>query len=639
MNEIARLGQPFALVLDDAHVVTNSQIHEDLVFLVDYLPPQMRLVVSSRADPPWPLARLRAGSDLSELRAGSLRFTREETAAFLRAAELHLTAEDVARLEQRTEGWIAGLKMAAFSMRGRQDVSGFIRTLSGTHRFILDYLVEEVLDLQPDSVWTFLLKSSILERMTASLCDAVTERTDGRAILARLEQDNLFLVPLDDERCWYRYHHLFADLLRSRLQQAHPDKVTALHRRASRWYEQEGLVAEAISHAVEAGDPEWLANLVEENALTMMGHGQLSTVVGWLDAVPEGMVRSRPWLSVARAWALLYTGQMNAVAPVLHKARQSAQHLEDRSRRAHVEGHIAAIQAEAAYVRGEMQSTKALSRKALASLPADDRAARSFAAAHLAYALYWDGDLAAADEALADAHRLARAAGETYVAVTILCDRATVQLDRGQLRQVKGTIERALRFSDEYSGRGGQQPPSSGHAHTYMARVLYEWNDLARALWHARAGNELCRLWQQPETLATSNYTLARVLLASGDLGGALDLMAEAGRLATDLSPWIVERIASWEARIRLAGGDLAAADRWRRESGLRSDDEPALRRRFLYRTLARVLVTLGREQSDGPFLDQASGLLSRLSEAAQAAGATGSEIEFLILRALALQA
>jgi LuxR family maltose regulon positive regulatory protein len=640
INEIAGIPDPLTLVLDDLHTITAVPIHDALVFLVDHPPPQMHLVLCSRADPPWPLAGRRARGELTELRARDLRFTVEEAAAFLNGVHrLELSTEDVAALDARTEGWIAGLQMATLSMREHRDRPAFIASLGGTHRFILDYLVEEVLGRQSDDVQDFLLRTSILERMTAPLCDALTDRGDSQAILVRLEQANLFLRPLDDERRWYRYHHLFVDLLRSRLQQAHPDLAPMLHGRAGQWYEQHGLITEAVRHALAAGDMERVARLVEEHALAMMGHGELATVTRWLDMLPDERVRARPWLSVARAWALLYLGQLATVEPLLRDAENAARRLEGEGRARHIEGHIAAIRAEAAYVWGDISRTAEHSREALARLPMGDSMARGFAAAHLAYASYRSGDLAAAEQALADAYAIARTTGDNHVAVMVLCDLATVQMDRGQLDRVVATIERALHLADHDAGRRGQRPPSSGHAYTYMARVLLERNDLAGALQYAQEGNRLCRLWGQPETLTGSYYSLARVLQASGKTKEAVRTIEQARRLAGDLPAWIAARVLAQEAHVRLAAGDLHAADRWRRESGLSAEDLPGFQQRFLYRTLARVLIALGKAQSDVLLLDKAAGLLSRLLEVAEPTGAMGYAIEVLALQAMALQA
>jgi LuxR family maltose regulon positive regulatory protein len=640
INEITTISEPFALVLDDYHVITSQAIREGLAFLLDHMPPQMHLCIVGRADPSLPMARLRARGQMTELRVTDLRFTADEAVAFLNGcAGLDLSDAQVAALDAHTEGWIAGLQMAALSLRGRKDVPEFIRAFAGTHRFVLDYLVEEVLEQQSPGIQEFLLRTSVLERLTAPLCDAVTDGSDSQSILMQLERDNLFLVPLDGKRRWYRYHHLFADLLRSRVKRTDPEGVTILNRRASEWYEQNGLIVEAVSHAFAAEDMDRVVRLVQAHALVMMGHGELTTVTRWLDAMPDHMVRSRPWLSIAQAWALLYAGQLGAVEAPLQSAENTAQSLQDQSQLRHVRGHIAAIRAEAAYICGEMARTVALSREALEFLPEGDSVARGFAAAHLAYALYWSGDLPAADEALREAYAIARTTGDSHVAVMVLSDMATVQIDRGQLHRVDATVERALLLADKREARGGQRAPSSGHVYTYGALVLLEWNDLAGAMRYAQEGVELCELWRQPETMATSYHTLARVLQASGDTEGALDVIQQATRIAAGLSPWIAARVAAWEALVRMAAGDLRSADRWRRESGLNASDRFSFQQRFLYRTLAKVIVALGREQGNMQLLDQALELLSRLREAAEAAGAVGFVIHVLVSQAMALQA
>jgi len=639
INEITALSLPFALVLDDYHLISTPAVQAGLTFLLDHLPPQMHLCIAARADPNLPLARLRARGQLTELRVADLRFTPDEAATFLTARlGLNLSNAELAALDDRTEGWIAGLQLAALSIRGRKDIPGFIRAFTGTHRFVLDYLVEEVLDQQSPGIQEFLLRTSVLERMTAPLCDAVTDGGGSQKILIQLDRDNMFLLPLDGERRWFRYHHLFADLLRSRLRQTCPGQAPILHRRASEWYEQNGLIMEAVSHAFAAGDIEHGARLVEGHALAMMGHGELTTVMRWLDTLPDEMVHSRPWLSIARAWAFLYVGQLDAVEPLLRDAESSSRYFEEPSQLRHIKGHTAAIRAEAAYVRGEMSRTATLSYEALDHLPMEDSMARGFAAAHLAYALYWSGDLAVAEKTLADAYAIARTTDDSHIAVMVLCDLATVQIDRGQLHQVVATLESALQLANQYTGRGGQRPPSSGHAYTYMARVLLEWNDLAGALRYAQEGVELCRLWRQPETTSSSYYSLAKVYQAMGDAERALGAIQEARRIAANLTPWITARVSAWEALVRLAGGDLRAADLWREESGLNADDQPTFQQRFLYRTLARVLIALGREQANMLLLDKAVGLLSRLLAASEAAGAMGYVIEVLILQAMAFQ-
>jgi len=366
INELAEAGPaPLVLVLDDLHLIESSQIHDELVFLMEHLPPHVHLVVSGRADPPWPLARWRARCQVTELRSADLRFTFVEAAAFLSLLKLDLSPADVAALEERTEGWIAGLQMAAISMQARKqaqgtaDLTGFVQAFTGSHRFVLDYLIEEVLNQQPPDVHEFLLKTSILERLSAPLCDAVTDRTDSQAMLTRLDRANLFLVPLDDKRRWYRYHHLFADLLRSRLQME-PDESPQLHRRASEWYERNGFIAEAVSHAFAGGDIEHVARLAAANALAMVDHGELTTLAQWLAqwdarALPTQLTRSQPWLHVARAWVLAYTGPLDRIEALLGDAENSLPPSDRNADECRLAGHAATIRAYIAWLRNEGQ--------------------------------------------------------------------------------------------------------------------------------------------------------------------------------------------------------------------------------------------------------------------------------------------
>jgi LuxR family maltose regulon positive regulatory protein len=388
INEVAAESDPLVLVLDDFHLIDSPQVHEGIVFLLDHLPDQgMHVVFSGRADPPWPLARRRARGEMTELRASDLRFTPQEAAAFLNdVIGLGLSVEDVAALDARTEGWIAGLQLAALSMRGSRDVSAFVSAFSGSHRLILDYLVEEVLDRQSAAIQAFLLQTSILGRMTASLCDEVMDRqqigTGSQKTLEYLEQANLFVVPLDSERRWYRYHHLFAELLRGRLHQSQPDLVPVLHRRASRWYEAQGLIDGAIGHALGAGEKERAADLVEGNGLQMVVRSECSTLAKWLEALPEELVRKRPWLCVCHAWARYYVGPREQVEPRLQDAEQALRGMAraetsalTKVERQYAAGHIAALRAYMAVQNEE------LARGELCACDQRDRPCRDAASA------------------------------------------------------------------------------------------------------------------------------------------------------------------------------------------------------------------------------------------------------------------
>jgi LuxR family maltose regulon positive regulatory protein len=641
INEIAQAPGAFAFVLDDLHTISGPPVHDELTFLLDNLPPQMHLILSSRADPPWPLARLRARREMSELRTRDLRFTSEEAASFLNEVmKLNLSPEHVAALEQRTEGWIVGLQMAALSMRGRNDVSGFIRAFSGSHRFILDYLVEEVLDQQPPDIQEFLLKTSILERMVALLCNAVTGRDDSQTILAQLEQANLFLVPLDDERHWYRYHQLFADLLRNRLQQAQPDQVPALHRRASEWYAGQGQIVEAVGHALPAGDVEWIEHLVAGNALAVIYHGELATMARWLDALPEKVRRARPRLCVAQAWVLAYAGKLDDTEPLLQAAEKALAGPDDHAKapvlcmaeRQQIAGHIAAIRAYVAGLKEDLPQAAELAREALDRLPETDLTVRGWTALVLGCVLRSQGDLAAAGQAFAQAITVSRAAGDSYLVVDALWELAVLQSGQGQLRKAMSTCEEAVQIATQYTRRSGRPLPVTGYTYTLMSHVLNEWNDLETALRYARKGIELCKQWGQADALTQGYFYLARVLHAVGDMAGALDAIQEAKRVARGLSPWYTITAGAHEARIRLAHGDVAAATRWMQECGLSIDAELNIEYSASYLVLARILMAQGR-------LGQTVEFLARLLQMVEAERAMAPAIGILVLQALALQA
>jgi LuxR family maltose regulon positive regulatory protein len=641
INEIAEVRAPYALVLDDLHVVADQRVNAGLAFLADHSPPQMHLILSSRADPPWPLARLRARHEMIELRARDLRFTPEEVASFVNeAVKLELSPEDAAALEDRTEGWIVGLQMAVLSMAGREDLSGFIRTLRGSHRFILDFLVEEVLDRQSPDIQDFLLETSILEPITAPLCNAVTGRDDSWAVLGRLEHANLFLVPLDDERRWYRYHHLFADLLRSRLEQARPDLPPTLHHRAGEWYERRGQIVEAVGHALQSGDVDWIERLVAGNALAVIYHGELATVVSWLNALPEEVMRSRPRLCVAHAWALAYAGELEAIEPLLQAAEatlagrgeQIQALVSSGSERRQTEGHITAIRAYVAALKGAWSPAAELADEALQRLPEADWAVRGWTAVVLGCALRSQGHFAAAAQAFAEAIAASRTAGDNNLGVDALWEQAELQWAQGKLHQVMSTCAEALQPANQSTSGGGWQLPVTGYIYTLMSDVLREWNDLESALRYAVEGLELCKHWGQADALAQAYLRLAKVHQAVGGVDRALDAIREARQATRGLSPWYAIIAGAREARIRLGQGDVPAATRWLQESGLHVGQELKIEYQIAYVALAKVLMAQGR-------LDESLGLLARLLKMAEAAGAMAASIGIFILQALVLWA
>ena len=481
LNDLDAISDDVVLVLDDYHVIDARDVQDGMAFLLEHLPPQIHLVIAGRADPALPLARLRGRGELVEIRAADLRFTPGEAAAYLnRVMGLALTAADVAALEGRTEGWIAALQLAALSMQGREDTAAFIAGFAGDDRYIVDFLAEEVLQRQPEHVQQFLLHTSILDRLSGPLCDAVTGQDGGKAKLVALERGNLFLVPLDDRRRWYRYHQLFADVLHARLRDEQPDDVPDLHRRASGWYEQNGEPSEAIRHALAAGDFERAADLVELAIPAMRRSRQEAAVLGWLELLPDEVVRVRPVLSVGFAGALLARGELEGVEGRLRDAerwldgatgiRQGSQApsaemvvVDDEEFR-RLPAMIELYRAALALARGDVPGTVRHARRALELSPADDHLGRAAAAGLMGLASWASGDLEAGHSAYAECMAGLRRAG--HIADTFGCAIALADIRRaqGRLGEAMRTYEQALQRAPEQGGRccGERQTCTSG---------------------------------------------------------------------------------------------------------------------------------------------------------------------------------
>src|SRR5215471_15489764 len=627
-----------ALIVDDYHLIEAPPVHYSVTFLLDRLPPGLRLVLASRADPPLPLARLRARGQLAELRAADLRFTLEETAAFLREA----TGRDlptllVATLQDLTEGWAAGVQLAALSLQGHPDPAGFVATFAGSHRYVLDYLSEEVLARQPEEVVRFLLETSVLDRLCGPLCDAVTGRTGSQALLEELDRANLFVVPLDEMRHWWRYHHLFADLLRARLERARPQRVPGLHRAAAAWHEQYGSADEAVQHALAAGETGWAARLVERHVEALVRRSEGATLDRWLSALPAASVCSRPRLCLAQAAAAALASRPEAVEPLLIDAERAFTASGDEPHEpsvgrtlsvlANVPAAIAFMRADVARLRGDAARAVACDQQALAHLGEEDWLLRSLITWNLAAADWLRGRLAQAEHTLAEVAAERPAAGQVFLAMLVCYDLGQVQRAQGCLGAALRTYQQALETARE----AGQRLPLAGMAHVGLAEVLYERGELAAAHEHAAQGVALCRQLAPAQPLATGLALLARIRQAQGDTAGALDAIGQAERVK--LSPSVVSLfnpVPAWRARLLLAHGEVAAAARWAGERGLQAGDEPSYPREREYLALARVLLA---EHAPA----RALGLLDRLHAQAAAQQRTGSLIEVKALRALAL--
>ncbi len=652
LNEITTLPDHFVLVLDDYHVIDAKPVDQALTYLVEHLPPQMHLVIATREDPQLPLARLRARGHLIELRAADLRFTASEAAAFLnQVMGLSLSAADIARLSDRTEGWIAGLQLAALSMQGHQDVPGFIRAFAGDHRYILDYLVEEVLQRQPAPVRSFLLQTAILDRLHGPLCDAVTGQAEGNARLEALERGNFFVVPLDDKRHWYRYHHLFAEVLSAHLMAEQPDQVSALHRRASEWYEQHGSAADAIRHALAAADFARAADLVELAWPGMRRSRQEATLLGWLKALPDELLRCRPVLGVAYAHVLLASGEREGVEERLRGAERwldttaemrgrpdapaAAMVVVDEEEFRRLPGTIAIARAGLALARGDVPGTVTYARRALDLAPEDDHLTRGGAAGFLGLAYWTSGDLEAAHRSYADGMASLQKAGNISDAINGAIALAAIRMAQGRLREAMRTYERGLQLATEQG-----EPVLRGTADMYVGRseLHRESDDLHAATQHLLRSKELGEHTGFPQNRYRWRVAMARIREAQGDLDGALDLLDEAERLyMSDFSP-NVRPIAALVTRVWVAQGRLGEALDWARERGLSVSDDLSYLREFEHITLARVLLARYTSDRTEHSMLEAMGLLERLLQAAEEGERTGSIIEILVLQALAHQ-
>jgi LuxR family transcriptional regulator, maltose regulon positive regulatory protein len=668
VNDLAAVPDESILVLDDYHILQAPPIHQAVGFLLDHLPPALHLVIATREDPPLPLARLRARGQVVELRAEQLRFTAGETATFLtELMGLPLSAEDAAALEARTEGWIAGLQLAALAMRDHDDQAGFIATFTGSNRFIVDYLADEVLRSLPSHIQTFLLQTSILERMCGPLCDAVlglaederpkTEDENASSFVVRpssfvsdaysqqllehLERANLFVMPLDGERRWYRYHHLFAEVVRQRLRSgASASAVQALHQRASAWYERQGLVAETVQHALAAGDYERAGNLIEQHGVWLAVRGQVHTVLSWLRALPEALTLTRAMLALTHAVILLLANHVQEAEARLQDAERGAQTTMLPEQVRIIQGRVAGTRASLVRFSGDLAQCVELSRQALELLPETEQFWRAPALVNAARAYLVSGDVTPAAEKLVAAMITpARASGSLFSYLAAVVNLARLHALQGRLRQTAATYAEAARVAPD----GVQQLLNSAAYFFGLGDLLREWNDFDAAEHHMMQGLDLVRgtLIVDADVVLLGYVALARLLQARGDSDGAITALKTFAQLGRERNylPLLIARGAAAQAQLALAQGTLQAAISWAEGCGLRPDDELSFPREAEYLTLARVLIAQGRQDPRGPYLRDALGLLDQLLDAAEASERFSSVIEIRILQALALQA
>ena len=626
INEIDGITGDLLLVLDDYHAVHSPKVDEALAFLLEYPPAHMRLVIATREDPMLPLARLRARGELVELRAADLRFSLDEADDFLgRVMGLELTAEDIASLEIRTEGWVAGLHLAALSMRGQKDIAGFIRSFTGSHRFVMDYLVEEVLQRQSESVQRFLLHTSILDRLCGPLCDSVLlePSAPGQETLENLERANLFIVPLDNERRWYRYHHLFADLLRQRLHESAASStgdagtcVAELHGRASRWYEHNGLDFEAFQHAAAANDIERAERLIEGKGIPLHFRGAVAAILDWLASLPRTVLDARPSLCVRYATLSLVAGQATGVEEKLQAAEAALasdlQGAEPDNKTRDLIGQIAAARATLALTRYQPEAMITQARRALEYLPPDSLFSRIRAIFTLGFAYQVQGDRAAAGQAYTEAIAISQASGNIRMTIVATISLGAIQEFENHLYQAAETFRTGLQLA------GDHPQPFENEAHLGLARIFYEWNDLEAAEQHGQQALQLARQFDRViDRYILSEVFLARLKLARGDVAGAAAMVAETEQSVRQNNfVHRISEVAAAQVLVLLRQGDLAAAAQLAKTHELPISQ-------------ARVLLAQGDPSA-------ALALLSPLRQQTEAKGWQDERLKVMVLQAVA---
>jgi LuxR family maltose regulon positive regulatory protein len=618
INEIAAFPDSFALVLDDYHVITTPAIHNALAFLIDHQPPNMHLMITTRADPPLPLARMRARGQLGELRSADLRLTLDETLAFLnQVMGLTLSEQEVAAVEARTEGWLAGLQLAALSMQGRADIPSYIQSFSGSHRFVIDYLAEEVLQQQPQSVQDFLLHTCILDRLNGGLCDSLADRDDGQMMLEALEAANLFIVPLDDERRWYRYHSLFSDFLRHRLSQSQSNLAPELHRRAATWFARQGHTAEAISHALHADEYDQAATWITQVGTSLVYRGEMFNLLRWIERIPEDVVRQRPPLCVIYAWVLMASGQTARAEQLIQAAEGLIPPGEPDSDLKDLMGQMAAVQATIAANQRQVERTVEYSQRALEHLHPHNQAVRAVITWNLAFAYRLMGDRTAAHQAYQEAIALSQAAGNVSITVLATIGLGNLQAAQGQTHQATAAYQRALQLATD---QHGQLLPVGTEAHLGLAQLFTERNDLETAGRHLRQASHLSQRMGNLDLQVPCLVLEAKLKQIQGDVDAALTTLGEAEQLVRRhrLERRIVE-VASAQIPARVAQGDLAGAAHLAQIHDLPLGQ-------------ARVLLAQGRPQA-------ALAILEPLRRQQETNGYQADLLKVLVLQALALQA
>ena len=638
LNEIDSFSEPFAIVLEDYHTINSISIHQNISFLLDHMPDNMHLIITSRSDPQLPLAQLRALNEMIEIRSEDLRFTSEETAAFLnQTMGLNLTGEQIASLKSRTEGWIAGLQLAAISLQGHIDSSSFISSFKGSHRFILDYLLEQVLQRQTTCVQQFLLDTSILDHFTAQMCDAVTERIDSQNILEELERANLFLVSLDDEREWYRYHHLFKDALYSRLKSTQPSRAMGLHQNAAGWFEAHGMFIDAIEHALASADWERAVRLIEQESLPVTNQNKAQTVLGWVGKLPDPSFLSHPRLLIVKALALMYIRRFDESQKCLETVEQnlttSSESPTEKIRT--ILGEAAGMRSVLARLLGDIPTCVTYAHKALDQIPESSLLLRSSAHPNAALAFLISGDMRTpSEESLLISNRAVQELNYRYIKLRSFRLLGWYYALKGSLKKAAETYHQIIQVvndPEELKNVFGSPGYYFG-----MGDLLLEWNDLEAAQKQIETGMKLIEGTDavDADILFLGYQTAARLKYAYQDYKGAIEIQKEFGKLAEAYCyfPALISRCAAQQAWFELMDGNSTAANKWIEKSGLTIEDTPYYPKEAEYLVFARILIAQGKTS-------QAYYLLERWLEDAEMKERIRSVIAILNLQALALGA
>lgn len=566
INEIARLtdgfpaAQRLMIVLDDYHLITSGAIHEGVSFLVGHLPKRVHLVIATRVDPPLPIARLRARGQITELRQEDLKFTTDEIAEFVKTIfSLHLSGEEISLLAQKTEGWAAGVQIAAASMTKQADMAGYLRSFSGSHRHLLEYMTDEIINGQTDEVKNFLLRTAHLERLCASLCDAVLGVTGSRQMLEKLEKANLFLSPLDEQHEYYRYHPLFADSLKKCLEQQIPGETAQLHCRAAEWFHHHGDYMEAIEHFLRAQDFNMAARLIAESAEAVAMRSEIATLLRWIEALPDEIISQNPTICLYHAWTLLLTGHpIDMVLKRLKQADTGAPHLS---------GKLNALRAFVALYQGEVGYAASALQAAMQTLSEDDVLTHGIVAWNTALSNVWSGDLDVGIQGLDKAVNICWKGGNLLLAVVARCNQAEASMTAGRLRNAWRLFQDAL---DMTITSQGERNPAAGMAMIGMGELLREWNDLEAANRYLSEGTVLTRRWGEIASL-DGYVSMARLQLARGDRSKAQAILLEAKEIARkfDLSKWDDLLVSIYQARLWLANSELDKVSDWIDAHGL----------------------------------------------------------------------